>query len=172
LTETARLVSLGRIVKVQGLKGEFRVMPHGGESANLERLERVTIAAPAGRRFETAVTAARAKGALVILAVEDVTSVEQAQRLVGGEVLARESDLEPLEGGEFYWYEAAGMEVVADDGRRLGRVESVLATGANDVLQVRDGAREILLPNIPDVILHVDRERRVITVHLLPGLDS
>jgi len=75
-----------------------------------------------------------------------------------------------LEEGDFYWYELVGMEVVADDGRALGRVESLLATGANDVLQVRDGDREILLPNIPDVVLSVDRETKRITVRLLPGL--
>ncbi len=164
------LISLGKIVKTQGLKGEFRVLPHGGESENLLNLERVTIAEPNGRQWETVVRASRAKGNLYVLAVMGIDVVEQAERLVGGEVLANDEDFEPLEEGDFYWYELVGMEVVADDGRALGRVESLLATGANDVLQVRDGDREILLPNIPDVVLSVDRETKRITVRLLPGL--
>jgi 16S rRNA processing protein RimM len=164
------LISLGKIVKPQGLKGEFRVFPHGGQSENLAALERVTIAEPNGKQWETAIRSCRVKGSLYILSVLGVDVIEQAERLVGGEILAREEDLEPLAEGEFYWYEAVGMEVYADDGRLLGRVASLLATGANDVLQVQDGDREILLPNIPDVILHVDREQKRITVRLLPGL--
>jgi 16S rRNA processing protein RimM len=164
------LVTLGKIVKTQGLKGAFRVLPHGGDSANLARLERVTVADPRGVRFEAAVRKCRPKGSLFILTLEGIETIDRAQELVGGEVFAREEDLEPLGDDEYYWYELVSMTVVTDDGQALGVVQSVIATGANDVFVVSDGAREVLLPNIPEVILDVDREKRVITVHLLPGL--
>jgi len=164
------LISLGKIVKTQGTRGAFRVFPHGGDSENLDSLERVTLAAPGGRQWETRVTECRRKGSLFIFTVEGVDSIEDAEKLVGGEVLADESDLAPLEDGEFYWYEIVGMEVVTDEGRRLGVVDAIMPTGANDVLQVLDGKREILLPHIPDVVLAIDREARRVTVHLLPGL--
>lgn len=164
------MISLGKIVKPQGLKGEFRVLPHGGESANLDTLTAIVIAAPDGRQIPTTIRSRRPSGSLYILAVEGVASIEQAQALVGGEILAEETALEPLEDGEFYWYELIGMEVVTDEGEALGRVEAIIPTGANDVLQVKSGKREILLPNIPDVILEIDREAGRLTVHLLPGL--
>lgn len=164
------LISLGKIVKPQGLKGEFRVLPYSGESTNLDQLSSIVIAAPDGRRLETAVRSRRRSGALYILAVRDVVSIEQAQALVGGEIFAAEEDLEPPADGEFYWYEVIGMEVVTDEGENLGKVEGIIPTGANDVLQVVSGACEILLPNIPDVILNIDRQAGRITVHLLPGL--
>ncbi len=40
-------------------------------------------------------------------------------------MLADEQDLVPLAEGEFYWYEIVGMEVVTDDGERLGVVEAI-----------------------------------------------
>lgn len=165
-----QLISIGRVVKTQGLNGAFRVYPHSHESANLDTLEEVIIAPSAGESFPVRILTCRRKGVLYILTVGGVDSIDRAQELVGAEVLARPECLASLDEGEFYWYELVGMEVVADDGERLGRVASLIATGANDVLQVIDGDREILLPNIPEVILQVDRENRKLTVHLLPGL--
>lgn len=170
MTLAPSLISLGKIVKPQGVRGALRVHPHGGDSENLENLERVTLVAPDGRRWETTITSCRRKGTLFILTVEGVDSIGEAEKLVGGELLAEEQDLVPLEEGEFYWYEIVGMDVVTDEGQKLGVVESIMPTGANDVLQVRDGKTEILLPNIPDVVLAIDRDARRVTVHLLPGL--
>ena len=164
-------VSLGKIIKTQGLKGEFRVFPHGGESENLAALGRVTVADPAGNRFAAKLISCRPKGPVFILRVEGIDSIEQAERLVGGEVLALQEDLEPLPEGEFYWYELVGMDVTTEEGRLLGRVESIIPTGANDVLQVTGSGREWLLPYIDDVVLNVDREAKKITVRLLAGLD-
>ena len=168
--EAPILISLGKITKPQGIKGAFRVHPHGGESENLESFERITLAPPQGEPVEVRVLSRRRKGNLIIFQVEGVDSIDKVEKYIGGEVLAPEADLAPLDEGEFYWYEVVGMEVVTDTGENLGKVTSLLATGANDVLEVRRGRQEILLPNIPDVILDIDRDNGRITVHLLPGL--
>ena len=54
------------------------------------------------------------------------------------------------------------MITVAGD--PLGRVENLMATGANDALVVRDGAGEKLIPFIASVIKDVDLDRSVIVV--------
>ena len=58
------------------------------------------------------------------------------------------ADLPALKAGEFYYFRLAGAEVMLTDGRRLGMIEEVIATGANDVWVVRDGEREVLVPVI------------------------
>lgn len=166
----ASLISLGKIVKVQGLKGEFRVYPHSLDSATLGRQVPIVIAPAAGEPLETHIIRSRQKGSVYILQVQGVTDVDQARRLVGAEVFVDEQWIEPPSEDEFYWYEVIGMDVVTDQGERLGVIESIIATGANDVLQVKNGKREILLPNIPDVVLEIDRDAGRILVHLLPGL--
>lgn len=77
----------------------------------------------------------------------------------------------PLPDGEYYKHELIGLKVVDENGTPLGELAEILETGANDVYVVRDGsAREILLPNIPSVILDLDVGRGLIRVHLLEGL--
>ena len=79
-------------------------------------------------------------------------------------------DAIPLEEGEYYVADLIGLTVVTEDGEKLGILEDVLQTGANDVYVVSDGKREILIPVIPQCILNVDLEEGMVKVHLLKGL--
>ncbi|HPO38683.1 MAG TPA: ribosome maturation factor RimM [Kiritimatiellia bacterium] len=164
------MVSLGKIVKPQGLKGEFRVYPHSMNSESLGRSIPIVIAPAAGDPISTRIVRSRQQGTIFIVKAEGIDSIAQVEQLLEAQVLTDEANLAPLEDDEFYWYEVIGMEVVTDTGDSLGKVESVIPTGANDVLQVRRGRREYLLPNIPDVVREIDRDAGRILVHLLPGL--
>ena len=48
--------------------------------------------------------------------------------------------------GEYYWADLEGLEVENVEGIALGRISHLLATGANDVMVVKDGDRERLVP--------------------------
>jgi len=61
--------------------------------------------------------------------------------------------------------------VVDEDDIPLGELVEILETGANDVYVVRnDSGKEILIPNIPSVILDLDVDSQLMRVHLLEGL--
>ena len=63
------------------------------------------------------------------------------------------------------------MEVVTEDGTVLGRLDDIIATGANDVYVVKkEGKKDLLLPAIKDCILSVDVPQKKMTVRLLEGL--
>ena len=77
----------------------------------------------------------------------------------------------PLPEGEHYKHELVGLKVVDENDSPLGELVEILETGANDVYVVRDeSGKEILLPNIPSVILDLDMGRGLMRVHLLEGL--
>jgi len=88
-----------------------------------------------------------------------------------------QSDLLPaLEEDQFYWRELLGMKVVTEQGYDLGTVKELFETGANDVLLVKArindafGQKERMLPYLPEqVIKHVDKEAKTITVDWDPG---
>lgn len=55
----------------------------------------------------------------------------------------------------------------------LGELSDILFLPANDVWVVkRQGKKDLLLPNIKSVIRKVDLDNKVITVHVLEGLDA
>ena len=80
--------------------------------------------------------------------LEGIDDPDAAEALRGGAVMVAAGDLPPLKAGRVLLFQLVGCEVVTTDGRRLGAIEEVISTGANDVWVVRDGAREVLVPVI------------------------
>jgi 16S rRNA processing protein RimM len=65
---------------------------------------------------------------------------------------------------EYYWADLIGLAVVNLQDQPLGRVTSLIETGANQVLVVADGERERLLPFVEHVVGKVDVPGGVIRV--------
>jgi len=81
------------------------------------------------------------------------------------------ADAVPLPEGQHYKYELLGLMVVDENDNQLGELVEILETGANDVYVIRDDSeKEILIPNIPSVVLDLDIRARLMRVHLLEGL--
>ncbi|MBL8051465.1 MAG: 16S rRNA processing protein RimM [Anaerolineales bacterium] len=112
---------------------------------------------------------AHANGMLVT--IRGLETPEAVGRFRNHWVYVKSSEVPSLPQGQVYKYELIGLQVIDDAGNPLGELTEVLETGANDVYIVRDEAgKEILLPAIPEVILKVDMDSKVITVHLIDGL--
>lgn len=92
-----------------------------------------------------------------------------AESLRGKQVAVPRSAMPEPDDGEFYWADLIGVSVSNVQGEALGVIESLLATGANDVLVVRDGDTERLIPFVDSVVLKVDLETRQMQVDW--GLD-
>jgi 16S rRNA processing protein RimM len=120
--------------------------------------------------IQTEIVQARCDVRTVTLALKSVASRDEVDRLRGSWVLVREADAHSLPEGQFYWHQLIGLRVQTDTGDELGVLRDIVETGSNDVYIVKRDDRETLLPAIPEVILNVDLDNGVLTVHLLPGL--
>lgn len=72
--------------------------------------------------------------------------------------------------GDFFYFEIIGMTVITNEGLELGTVADIIRTGANDVFEVKSNDSTTLIPDIPEVVLSVDRESNIITIDPIPGL--
>ena len=89
---------------------------------------------------------------------------DKAAELLGADIAVWRDQLGEPEPGRYYWADLVGLEVKSIEGSSFGRVEGLMATGANDVLVVK-GERERLIPFIQDqVIKGVDLDAGIITV--------
>lgn len=107
----------------------------------------------------------RRQGSLVVAELQDIGDRDLAAELMGSEILIRKQQLPKADAGEYYWADLIGLDVQNQEGCRLGTVDHLLETGANDVLVVVDGEFERLIPFLqPSTILKVDLDERLILV--------
>lgn len=104
------------------------------------------------------------QGKTVVAHFDEIRDRNQAESLIGFEVSILKSQLSVAEEGEYYWSDLIGMAVETAEGVRLGVVDSLLETGANDVLIVK-GQRERAIPFLQgQTIINVNLDAGVIIV--------
>jgi 16S rRNA processing protein RimM len=96
---------------------------------------------------------------------------EAADALRGAQVAVTREDLGEAEEGTLYWVDLVGLEVVDEEGKRLGEVEGLFETGETSVLVVK-GVKERLIPFVPQYVKSVDREAGRITVDWKADYDA
>lgn len=170
-----RLLSIGTVVGVHGLKGALKVQSHA-ESPDFFAPGRELFLKMAGEKPEqtggrTCIiewAAPHQRGLLVGL--EGVNDRTAAEVLAGAEFCIRRSELPPPEEGAYYWTDLIGLTVIDAEDRPLGRLTAVLPTGSNDVYVVKNGGEEILVPALESVVVDVDLTAQTMRVDLPEGL--
>jgi len=159
------LVRLGKVVRALGLGGHLGV---AGSEGALAGLARVTLRAPGGTGREVTVTEARRQGRLWAIRVEGVLDRTAAEGWVGAEVLVERETLGEAGENRHFWTDLEGLPVVTVAGEPVGSVTGLLETGGVDVLVVKGGRGEVLIPLAPYV--EVDRRAGRIVVDPPEGL--
>lgn len=165
-----KYLEIGQIVNTFGIKGMVKIKPFTDDINRFDKLKKVYIKNKDGKK-EYQIQEVKYHKNMVLMKLEGIDTVEQADLLRQSYLLVNRDDEEPLEEGVYYIVDLIGLEVYTDEGVLLGNVDDIFNTGSNDIYVVKDGkGKQILLPGIPDVIKDVDLEKGKITVHLIPGL--
>jgi 16S rRNA processing protein RimM len=161
-------LSVGFLRRPHGVHGEMIMDLHTDFPERLRKGRKLFV----GEEHKpVTLEAVRPHGNGVLIKFKTIDTAEAVGQFRNQWVYAAMKDLPPLPKGQHYQHELLGINVVDENGNPLGVLEEIMETGANHVYLVRDQAgKEILLPNIPLVILDRDFERRVMKVHLLEGL--
>jgi len=108
---------------------------------------------------------------MVLLKLEGIDTIEQAEKYRNYYIKINRKDAEDLPEDTYYIVDLIDCEVYTDEKSFLGKVVDVIQTGSNDVYVVKqENGKEILLPAIADVVKDVDVTNKKIIVHLLKGL--
>ena len=159
-------VTLGEISGVWGVRGWVRLRSFTDPPTNILAFSDWLLERPAGS-IAVRLEAAEPRGRGFVAKLVGVDSRDEAAHLLGAKVVVPRASLPPCAPGEYYWADLEGLVVetrAGTESRSLGRVRSLIPTGAHDVLVVT-GERERLIPFVPGrTVRDVDLERGVITV--------
>lgn len=162
-------VAIGSIVKARGLKGEIKVAFYSGDAQEFATFPSVFLER-LGVVEKFTVEHIRPQGNTADFTLRGISTRDRAEAYVGSEVSVLKSQMPELADDEFYWHEMMGLTVITDQGRKLGSVTSLIATGANDVLVVTGAGGEYLIPVIKEIIVRQDNEAGLLVISPMPGL--
>ncbi len=164
------LVTIAKIVRTRGLRGEVVADLLTDFPERFEGLENVAAVLPNGERRELIIEKFFFQKDRVVLKFRDFDSIEQAETLRNTVICVEESDAVELEDDEFFDWELEGCQVETVEGVKLGPVREILRTGGTEVLLIDGADKELMVPFAESICIEVDIENKRIVVDPPEGL--
>ncbi len=154
MSDPTNKIVVGRITSAYGVKGWVKVFSYTQPMENILEYPEWVLTKGKEQLALKLVTGKR-HGKTLVAQLEGISDRNGAEPLRGFDISVAEAELPELPEGEYYWYQLQGLKVLTLEGECLGVVDSLMETGANDVLVVRPTAgsldkRQRLVPYVPD----------------------
>lgn len=143
-------ITIGEVVKAQGIKGEIKVKPLTDDINRYYKLKQVYIK---GLSYD--IKSLRIDGANVFLSLSGVVDRNRAESLVGCEVQIDRVHAVDLPENTYFIADMIGCDVFLTDGKFLGKVSYIYQNGAADVYELK-GERDLMFPFLNALVESVD----------------
>jgi 16S rRNA processing protein RimM len=163
-------ITLARVVKTQGRRGEVAVEVHTDIPDRLRTGVRVFALAEDDSRRELKIEDVWPHKDWLVLKFAGVESISDAELLIGSELQVPLNERAELEPGAAYVSDLVGCTLF-DHGRDVGIVSDVrFGAGEAPLLVVGSGKSELEIPYAQEFLLQVDLEHKRIEMNLPEGL--
>lgn len=157
-------------MRPHGIVGEIVVEVLSDAPDRFSPGARLLAGDPGGEVGELEILTARPhKGRLIVKlkGVHDRIGAEELRRVL---LSIPASAAAPAGPGRYYPHELEGLDVLDEQGARLGRFKAVVENPANDLWVVDTGERDVLVPAVKEIVRDVDLEAGRIILRPVPGL--
>ena len=162
---------MARVTAPFGIKGWLKLQTFTEYADSLDQFDSWFISSANGWQ-EVGVEDFAVNVKSVVAKLKGIDDRTAAEKLGKRDIAVPRSWLDQPEKDEYYWIDLIGARVINEAGETLGTIETLMETGANDVLVVRSGKNaagsagesEILIPFVSEYLANVDRQNKVVTV--------
>ncbi len=162
--ESQDYIVVGRINGLHGVRGWVKVFSHTQPRENILSYKTWYLQ-QGGNWVATELADGRPQGKGIVARLKGYDDRDQAAALLTCDIAILRDQMPKAAPGEYYWADLQGLKVINAEGIELGVVEQLMETGANDVLVVRGGDTERLIPYVTgQFVLDVSLDEGVIKV--------
>ena len=163
-------VLIGEIVGIHGLKGTNRIRSYADSLSVFKPGRSIIVRENGGQEKSREIQWVKPHTGKALISFKGIIERYQAQALIGAVLFVPEEELPELGEDTHYWFDLIGMAVYTTENNYLGRIESIIETGSNDVYVVQDDKKEVLIPALESVVLDIDTKEKRMQVDLPEGL--
>lgn len=157
-------IIIGKVNGFHGVKGFIKVFSETRPREGILHYSRFFIKR-AGEWLALEVEAGQKHSKHILLKFKGYDSRDAVDPLLGVELFIERADMPVPEEDEVYWVDLYGLKVINHDGIELGVIDDIFETGANDVMAVKKGKEEILIPySLEYIVMEINLEKGYIQV--------
>ncbi len=173
---------VGEIANTHGIRGEVKVYPTTSDIARFKKLKEC-ILDTGKERMVLHVQSCKFFKQFAILKFKEFDNINEVEKYKHCGLYVERKNAVKLEKDEYYIADLIGMEVFDEENRRMGSLEDVIQTGANDVYVVKlaeeykkalgtdkELPKEVLVPALKQCVLELNIEEATMKLKLLDGL--
>lgn len=160
---------LGYVLKTHGVQGELTFVLDVDDPGVYAGLESVFIEIN-GKLVPFFIDNIQILKEKAIVRLEDISSVQKAQHLVGNALYLPLDNLPELEEDQFYYHQIVDYQVVDEKMGNLGKVSNVYEMPHQDLVAMQYQEKEVLIPITDEIVTGIDHEKKELYVELPEGL--
>ncbi len=164
------LVNIAKISGTHHLQGALKAASVLEDTDVLNGAKVIVENSIGTQKIFTVSRAERINEKMLIIEFEEITSVNEAKKLLESKIYVRREQLGNISEDEFYLVDLIDMNVVTVEGENIGKITDVFSTSAHDIYVVNEGENEIMIPAVDEFVQEVNFEKRVVTVKLIEGM--
>ncbi len=168
--ESFSFITIARIVKTRGNKGEVLVEPLTDFPDRFDSLEEVWLESENNRAEKFRLDFTWEHKGRRILKFAGIDTIDSAEKLVGHLVQVPCRQAVQLPRGTYFDHDLIGCSVVDSQGKKLGIVEDILRISGNNQLVVKGFGKEFLVPAVATICKEISIDKKRILVDLPEGL--
>ena len=156
--EDDKKIYLGKITGVHGIKGWLKIQSFSSPPENILNYPSWIINNQGEEDFYS-IEQGRKQNNKIVVKLENIDDRNTAESLINSKIQILRSDLPKLSNENYYWSDLVGLSVLNSEEKVIGKIESLIETGANDVMVIITLKDERIL--IPFVMHEIIKEVNV-----------
>ena len=168
------LISVGKIIKPFGLKGEVAVEILTDFPLRFLEMEELYLVDELKSKKEIVakIESARFHKKRVLLKIDLINSPEEGDIYRNWHFKINKKDVQKLPNDEFYIFDLIGIDVLTTEGESVGILKKVIPAGFHDVYEIHhpETGKVNLIPSIKKFVKNVDIGNKKMIIEAIEGL--
>lgn len=159
-------ILIGKVVNAVGIKGELKIYNYSDSDEIYRNTPLIYLE---DKLYK--IQSVRVQKGMIVLKLKGIDDRNEAELVKGKELFITDADLPELEEGVFYVRDLIGMNVITENGKKIGEVNDVIQNTAQDIFEVRtQDDKLVLIPKVDQFVINIDGDTRTVTVRLIEGI--